>query len=137
MKLTKTLSVALAAAVCGVTAAAAADAPATTSDARSYDPHKLAAVTVGLSTKSQVRTLLGTPWRIVQFNDCGHAMPGQADETWEYRGKDASGGTYRFHVEFDDNGVTHLVARIPDRVPGGTATVAKASAMVMAHNHPM
>lgn len=134
MNLSSRLSLTLAAAAVAATLGHAADAP--TQEAQTFDAHKLAAVTVGLSTKVQVRTLLGTPWRIVQFNDCGKAMPGQADETWEYRGKDAN-GTYRFHVEFDDNGVAHLVARIPDKVPGGAGTVAKASAMVMAHNHPM
>ena len=68
--------------------------------------------------------MLGTPWRIVQFNDCGHAMPGQADETWDYRGKDAK-GTYRIHIEFDDNNVASLVAKIPDQVAGGKGTAAK------------
>jgi len=135
MTLSKRLSMTCVAAVLAATLAYA-DSPSQATDAKAYDAHKLAAVTVGLSTKAQVRTLLGTPWRILQFNDCGKAMPGQADETWEYRGKDAN-GTYRFHVEFDDNGVAHLVARIPDKVAGGAGTVAKASAMVMAHNHPM
>jgi hypothetical protein len=130
MKLNYRVSVAVAAAVLAASTAWAGDTTPT------LDQHKLDAVTVGLSTKSQVRSLLGTPWRIVQFNDCGMAMPGQADETWEYRGRDAN-GTYRFHVEFDDRGVAHLVARVPDRVPGGLATAAKASAEVMAHNHPM
>jgi hypothetical protein len=49
----------------------------------------------------------------VQFGDCGQAMPGQANETWEYRstGQD---GAYRLHVEFDEHGVFHLIAEIPD-----------------------
>jgi hypothetical protein len=47
-----------------------------------------------------------------------------ADETWEYRGADPSGG-YRLHVEFGDNGVVHLVAKIPDIVPGGKAIDAR------------
>jgi outer membrane protein assembly factor BamE (lipoprotein component of BamABCDE complex) len=85
---------------------------------------KLAQVLPGRSTKAQVQSLLGKPWRIVQFNDCGMSMPGQADETWDYRGKDAN-GTYRFHIEFDDNNVAHLVAKIPDYVAGGKATAAK------------
>jgi outer membrane protein assembly factor BamE (lipoprotein component of BamABCDE complex) len=85
---------------------------------------KLAQVMPGKSTKSQVQSLLGTPWRIVQFNDCGKAMPGQEDETWDYRGKD-SHGTYRVHIEFDDAGVAHLVAKIPDNVRGGKGTTAK------------
>jgi outer membrane protein assembly factor BamE (lipoprotein component of BamABCDE complex) len=84
----------------------------------------LARVTPGVSTKVQVQSLLGAPWRVVQFNDCGMSMPGQADETWDYRGKDA-GGAYRLHIEFDDSGIATLVAKIPEHVPGGKGTAAK------------
>jgi hypothetical protein len=72
-----------------------------------------AKIVPGHSTKADIRTLLGVPWRVVQFNDCGMAMDDQADETWEYRGIDA-GGNYRIHVEFGDDGSVHLVAKIPD-----------------------
>jgi outer membrane protein assembly factor BamE (lipoprotein component of BamABCDE complex) len=89
-----------------------------------FSEHTLSQVLPGRSTKTQVLSLLGEPWRIVQFNDCGHAMPGQADETWDYRGKDAK-GTYRIHIEFDEEGVTHLVAKIPDVAVGGRGTTAK------------
>ena len=85
---------------------------------------RLARVTPGLSTKAQIESLLGAPWRVVQFNDCGMSMPGQADETWDYRGKDA-GGAYRLHIEFDDSGIATLVAKIPEHVPGGKGTAAK------------
>ncbi len=85
---------------------------------------KLAEIIPGQSIKTQVRSLLGMPWRIVQFNDCGQAMDDQADETWEYRGQDPN-GTYRVHIEFDDQGVAHLVAKIPDKTTGGKATAAK------------
>jgi hypothetical protein len=78
----------------------------------------------GQSTKADVQSLFGTPWRIVQFNDCGMAMDDQADETWEYRGADPSGG-YRLHVEFGDNNMVHLVAKIPDSMPGGKAAEAR------------
>jgi hypothetical protein len=61
------------------------------------------------------------------------AMPNQADETWEYRGKDEN-GTYRLHIEFDDLNLVHLIARIPDTVPGGGGTSAKVFAHVMGHN---
>jgi hypothetical protein len=91
------------------------------------DTRNLAQVRPGLSTKAQVEAMLGAPWRIVQFNDCGMSMPGQADETWDYRGKDA-GGAYRLHIEFDDDGVATLVAKIPDHVPGGKGTAAKIAA---------
>jgi hypothetical protein len=87
----------------------------------------LARVTPGVSTKAQVQSWLGAPWRVVQFNDCGMSMPGQADETWDYRGKDA-GGSYRLHIEFDDSGIATLVAKIPEHVPGGKGTAAKIAA---------
>jgi outer membrane protein assembly factor BamE (lipoprotein component of BamABCDE complex) len=87
---------------------------------------KAARVLPGLSTKAQIQSLLGTPWRVVQFNDCGMSMPGQADETWDYRGKDSQ-GSYRLHIEFDDRGVADLVAKIPEHVPGGKGTPAKVS----------
>ncbi len=78
----------------------------------------------GRSTVSDVQIMLGAPWRIAQFNDCGMAMDDQADEIWEYRGVDPGGG-YRLHIEFSDNGVVNLVAKIPDNMPGGKAVAAK------------
>jgi outer membrane protein assembly factor BamE (lipoprotein component of BamABCDE complex) len=108
-------------------AAASAGAPPSTGLGAGTDTvnnRKLAQVTPGKSTKAQVKALLGTPWRVVQFNDCGEAMPGQSDETWDYRGRDA-GGTFRVHIEFDDGGVAHLVAKVPDNVTGDKGTTAK------------
>jgi hypothetical protein len=84
----------------------------------------IADIVPGQSTKTDVESLLGPPWRVVQFNDCGMAMDDQADETWEYRGTDQD-GDYRLHVEFGDDGVVHLTAKIPDNVRGGKATDAK------------
>ncbi|HXP66348.1 MAG TPA: outer membrane protein assembly factor BamE [Steroidobacteraceae bacterium] len=93
----------------------------------------LAQVKPGSSTKTEVKALLGEPWRILQFNDCGMSMPGQADETWDYRGKNAK-GTYRVHIEFDDNDVASLVAKIPDHATGTKGTPARVApgAMKMA-----
>jgi hypothetical protein len=85
---------------------------------------KLAQVKPGSSTKNDVQALLGAPWRILQFNDCGMSMPGQADESWDYRGRNAK-GTYRVHIEFDDNDVASLVAKIPDHAIGGKGTHAR------------
>ena len=85
---------------------------------------KLAQVKPGMSTKAQVQSLLGAPWRILQFNDCGMSMPGQADESWDYRGRNAK-GTYRVHIEFDDSDVARLVAKIPDHAAGTKGTRAK------------
>jgi hypothetical protein len=82
---------------------------------------KLAQVKPGISTKTEVQSLLGAPWRILQFNDCGMSMPGQADESWDYRGRNAK-GTYRVHIEFDDSNVARLVAKIPDHVVGTKGT---------------
>ncbi len=75
--------------------------------AQAGDP--LASIVPGQTTKSQIRAVLGAPERIVQFDDCGDAMPDEALETWEYPGA----GT-RIHVEFDDHGIVHLIAKIPD-----------------------
>jgi hypothetical protein len=89
----------------------------------------LAEITPGHSTKADLQALLGAPWRVVQFNDCGEAMDGQGDETWEYRGK-APSGAYRLHVEFDDHGIVRLIAEIPDKSgeEGVIAVVAPAQA---------
>jgi len=86
---------------------------------------KITEVMPGVTTKAQVQTLLGTPWRTVQFDDCGTAMPDQANEMWDYRGKDATGG-FHVHIEFDDKGVVHVVGKVPDLVPGGKGTVVRA-----------
>jgi hypothetical protein len=85
---------------------------------------QLAKIIPGQSNKADIQAMLGAPWRVVQFNDCGMAMDDQADETWEYRGADSSGG-FRVHVEFGDDGVVHLVAKISDGTAGGQPTVAK------------
>jgi outer membrane protein assembly factor BamE (lipoprotein component of BamABCDE complex) len=114
-------------ALCLMTAPAArsADGWSTTIPAPdTISAEKLAQVVPGTSTKSQIQSLLGQPWRILQFNDCGMSMPGQADETWDYRGRNAK-GTYRLHIEFDDNDVASLVAKIPDHVVGNKGTPAK------------
>jgi hypothetical protein len=87
-------------------------------------PQALAQIVPGHSTKAELSALLGAPWRIVQFDDCGQAMAGQADETWEYRGSSPD-GAYRLHVEFDEHGIVHLIAEIPDN-SGASGTIAVA-----------
>jgi outer membrane protein assembly factor BamE (lipoprotein component of BamABCDE complex) len=116
------LTVIASAALLACASVGAAD-PAASSKAGVLSERKLAQVTPGKSTKAQIQALLGTPWRIVQFNDCGHAPSGQSDETWDYRGADAH-GSYRLHIEFGDSGVVHLVAKIPDVSNDGKGTVA-------------
>jgi outer membrane protein assembly factor BamE (lipoprotein component of BamABCDE complex) len=111
----------------GASAARCADGWATAIPPPSVDTistQKLAQVKPGISTKTEVQTLLGAPWRILQFNDCGMSMPGQADESWDYRGRNAK-GTYRVHIEFDDSSVARLVAKIPDHAAGTHGTRAK------------
>jgi outer membrane protein assembly factor BamE (lipoprotein component of BamABCDE complex) len=112
-----------------MTAAHSADGWSYKPDPDSIPPKTLAMVKPGKTTKTQVKSLLGEPWRIVQFNDCGMSMPGQADETWDYRGRDSK-GTYRVHIEFDDRGTTSVVARIPDRVESGVGTPARTAPVV-------
>jgi len=95
--------------------------------AETMDPissQAIARIIPGHTTKVELQSLLGVPWRVVQFNDCGEAMDDQADETWEYRGG-RTNGAYRVHVEFDDHGIVHLIAKIPDNSPGGKGTAAK------------
>jgi hypothetical protein len=96
-------------------------APADAGDPLS--PQALAQIVPGHSTKAELRALLGAPWRIVQFDDCGQAMAGQADEIWEYRGTSADGAD-RLHVEFE-HGVVHLTAEIPDN-SGASGAIAVA-----------
>jgi hypothetical protein len=83
---------------------------------------KLAKINPGATTKPQVRSLLGEPWRTVQYND----MEELADEIWEYRGAD-SHGPYRIHIEFDHQDVVHIVAKIPESPVGAKGTAAAAA----------
>jgi hypothetical protein len=83
------------------------------------DPQVLAKVVPGIS-KSQVKSLLGDPWRTAHFYDDDEVE----NEFWEYRGKDSQ-GTYRVHIEFNEHETVVIVGKIPDRVPGGKGTPAK------------
>jgi FAD/FMN-containing dehydrogenase len=83
------------------------------------DAQVLAKVVPGIS-KVMVKSLLGDPWRTVQYNDLDEIE----NEFWEYRGKD-SHGTFRVHIEFDKHDTVIIVAKIPDRVAGGKGTPAK------------
>jgi hypothetical protein len=80
---------------------------------RAIDPQRLAKVVPGIS-KAQVKSLLGAPWRTVQYNDEEEELE---NEFWEYRGKD-SHGTYRIHIEFDRHDVVLIVGKIPDHSAG-------------------
>lgn len=74
----------------------------------------VAKIKVGSSTDADVKALLGAPWRTTNYGEshCGcyhHDM----QEVWEYRGLDSS-GRYTLHIEFDDQGLARIVAKIPD-----------------------
>jgi hypothetical protein len=83
------------------------------------DPKILAKVLPGIS-KVRVKSLLGAPWRTVQYNDLDETE----NEFWEYRGTDAQ-GTYRVHIEFDQHGTVVIVGKVPDKVVDGKGTPAK------------
>jgi len=100
------------------------DAPklGTAYPAAAISEQKLAQLTAGVSTKAQVQSLLGAPWRTVQYNDLDEVE----NEIWEYRGTDAN-GNYRIHIEFDHHDIVQIVGKIPDITPGGNGTSAKAA----------
>jgi outer membrane protein assembly factor BamE (lipoprotein component of BamABCDE complex) len=104
-------------------AAAAAYCGSDTPDpgtAREFSATTLAEVDPGRTTKAQVEALLGAPWR-TSFSD-DQDEPGPV--VWEYRGRDED-GTYRVHIEFDDDDITTLIAKIPDKTGEAPARVAK------------
>jgi outer membrane protein assembly factor BamE (lipoprotein component of BamABCDE complex) len=117
------LALALAIAVCFCplrSSLAAEDAnPPAAIAIQAIDAQVLAKVVPGIS-KAQVKSLLGDPWRTVQYNDEEEIE----NEFWEYRGKD-SRGTYRVHIEFDKHDTVIIVGKIPDKVAGGKGTPAK------------
>ena len=107
-----------------VTAQAGSPTPSPAGSLTRQQVGALGKIVPGHSSKADIKALLGEPWRVVQFNDCGEAMDGQDDETWEYRGTDAAGG-FRLHVEFNEHGMVHLFAKVPDAAAGGAGTAAK------------
>jgi hypothetical protein len=91
-------------------------APSNKPDPNDKLAQKVAKLIPGKTTKAQVASALGQPWRTVQYND----MDQLEDEIWEYRGRDAS-GPYRVHIEFDHHDTVKIVGKIPDPPePGGT-----------------
>jgi hypothetical protein len=84
-------------------------------------PRQAAKVIPGIS-KAKVRSLLGAPWRTVQYSDEEQVE----NEIWEYRGQD-SNGKFRIHIEFDQHDIVRIVGKIPDDVSGGKGTPARSS----------
>lgn len=87
---------------------------------RHFSGTTLAKIIPGKTTKAQITTLLGEPWRTVFPSEPDQPGP----EIWEYRGAD-SNGTYRVHIEFDKCNVTTLIAKIPDKTGYAVPRVAK------------
>jgi hypothetical protein len=75
--------------------------------------HKYARLKIGVSTQTDVRSLLGPPWRTIQYND----LDERENEIWEYRGTD-SRGSYRLHIEFDRHAIVQVLAKVPDNPTG-------------------
>jgi hypothetical protein len=91
---------------------------------REFSAETLAAVVPGRTTEKEVEALLGEPWR-TDAGDEDEAIP----ESWDYRGKDAS-GTYQVHIEFDARATTSVIVKVPDKTHTAIPipTVAKAPA---------
>jgi len=97
-----------------------AQAAAQPAQARDISTATLARIVPGRTTKGQVQTLLGKPWRDMLHGDEEHP----ANDVWDYRGQDAS-GSYLLHIEFDPHDLVTLVAKMPHKAGFGVATVAK------------
>jgi outer membrane protein assembly factor BamE (lipoprotein component of BamABCDE complex) len=94
-------------------------------------PRQTAKIVPGMS-KAKVRSLLGAPWRTVQYNDEDEVE----NEIWEYRGEDAK-GRYRIHIEFDRHDIVRIVGKIPDDVSGGKGTPAQSSSLQPSAERPI
>jgi outer membrane protein assembly factor BamE (lipoprotein component of BamABCDE complex) len=94
--------------------AAASDAPAPTKAATpDLTMDVVTQVKVGTSTGAQVRELLGTPWRTLNYGDCN---PMDYQEIWEYLGHDDN-GRFRISIEFDEANIARIVAKTPAHGP--------------------
>ena len=86
---------------------------------REFSAEALAAVVPGRTTEKQVEALLGEPWR-TDAGDEDEAIP----ESWDYRGKDGN-GIYLVHIEFDAQGTTTVIVKVPDKTHTATPIAAK------------
>jgi outer membrane protein assembly factor BamE (lipoprotein component of BamABCDE complex) len=96
---------------------------------RDLNMETLAKINVGVSTAAQVEQLLGTPWRTTNYGDCN---PVDYQEFWEYVGRDAT-GLFRIHIEFDEDHIARIVARIPKT--GAIRVLAAAPKPEKQHHH--
>jgi hypothetical protein len=80
----------------------------------------VAKIKVGAMTGAQVTQLLGTPYRSSSLGCSGEANGEENangyDEIWEYLGHDAN-GPFLIHMEFDDDGVVRILAKVPQKGP--------------------
>jgi outer membrane protein assembly factor BamE (lipoprotein component of BamABCDE complex) len=79
----------------------------------SLSTETVAKIKVGSSTSAQVEQLLGAPWRTTNYGDCN---PIDYQEFWEYVGQDST-GLFRIHIEFDEDHIARIVARVPQAGP--------------------
>jgi hypothetical protein len=100
-------------------------------EVRNFSARILDKVVPGHTTKAEVEALLGKPWSdtAVDSGIVGGCKPNQKTypgdpsvDIWEFRGGD-SNGTYRVHIEFDEQDITTLIAKIPDKTGRATARV--------------
>ena len=90
-----------------------------------YSDATLAKVMPGKTTKAEVETLLGQPWRTTNYGEVGEDEPGhEPPEVWEWRGRDSQNGLYRVHIEFNPKGIVTNVGKVPEKTGTGPARVA-------------
>jgi len=64
----------------------------------------------GVTTREQVRRMLGPPWRVVRFDNL-------RQDAWDYRFRDSWGYLADFSVMIDDRGV--VASRVTARIESG------------------
>jgi hypothetical protein len=84
-----------------------------------FSAKTLASVVPGHTTEKQVAALLGEPWR-TDAGDEDEDIP----ESWDYRGKDAS-GVYLVHIEFDNRGTTTKIVKVLEKGHAAIPTTSK------------
>lgn len=89
----------------------------------------VAKIKVGISTREQIRELLGAPFRTTNYGDCN---PIDYQEFWEYLGHDAD-GIFKIHIEFDEAGIARIVAK--DAKKGPIVVLAAAPKPETHHRH--
>lgn len=80
---------------------------------RDLNMETVAKIKVGSTTSAQVEQLLGPPWRSTNYGDCN---PIDYQEFWEYVGKDST-GLFRIHIEFDEDHIARIIAKVPKSGP--------------------